>query len=951
MNSLLKNVKLSHKLLTSFLLVGILPACIIGLVSLNKASNSLKEESLNKLVATRDNKKDQIEHYLENARTDLGVLVENVAVLKEEAFQKFNAVEDQKIAQLQDFFARSKDDVVSGAKSKECEDFFAMFKQYHDDMHTNPEGSLDISTDTYKQLWATCDQYWKRYVDDYGYYDVFMMCAKHGHVLYTHEKESDLGENLGHGRYKDEGLAKLWKKVVETRSMSVVDYSPYSPSNGEQAAFIGAPIYKDGELVAVFALQIPISKINRIMQSRNGLGVSGETYLIGNLDGVTSFRSDLTTMGNGKYVVGYEIHTAYIDRAIETREPFQGIFADSAGKLVLVSTTPMDFGGLNWSFVTKLDFEEAISLKREGQKQDFLTKYADGYGYNDLYLISPQGKVFYSAKHAPDYKTDILTGQYKDTGLGQLVKGVLQKKDLEFSDFAPYAAKNNQPSAFIAQPYLVDRKVELIVALQISLEKINEIMTQRTGMGKTGETILVGPDYLMRSDSFRDPVNHSVINSFKNPQTGKVDTPATRAVHERKETGFLAGMTDYANNKVLLAYTPVDAFGTTWGLNAKVDEKEAYAANKAIRFAIMVTIVITIVAVILLSWVIIRSITQPIKGVSDMLKDIAQGEGDLTKRLEANTNDEIGDMAKWFNTFVEKLRNMIQDIAEKSQVVGSSSTELSAISEEMSGGSQDLSENSHTVASAAEEMSANLNSIVAAMEQTTNNVNMVASATEEMSSTIDEIAKNSELASNVTQNAVAEAKSANIKISALASAAKEITAVTETISAISKQTNLLALNATIEAASAGEAGKGFAVVAGEIKELARQTAQSTEDIRSKIDGIQISTQETISEIDKITEIINESNNLMNTIAAAVSEQSATVREIANNISHASQGMHEVNTNVTQSSSASGEVSSRISDVSQTAATMTHNSEQINASVTELSRLAEDLNHLVNQFKT
>ena len=100
-------------------------------------------------------------------------------------------------------------------------------------------------------------------------------------------------------------------------------------------------------------------------------------------------------------------------------------------------------------------------------------------------------------------------------------------------------------------------EVELVVALQLSLDAINGIMQQRAGMGETGETILVGSDYLMRSDSYRDPKNHSVVGSFANPSQGKVYTPATRSVHERNQAGFIEDMTDYVGNKTLIAYTPV----------------------------------------------------------------------------------------------------------------------------------------------------------------------------------------------------------------------------------------------------------------------------------------------------------------------------------------------------------------------------------------------------------
>ena len=353
---------------------------------------------------------------------------------------------------------------------------------------------------------------------------------------------------------------------------------------------------------------------------------------------------------------------------------------------------------------------------------------------------------------------------------------------------------------------------------------------------------------------------------------------------------------------------------------------------------------------ILIAVFMTRSIAKPIRQVSRMLEDIAQGDGDLTARLQVTTRDEIGDMAKWFNLFVEKLQKMIQGIAGEARVVESSSSDLAAVSSQMNQSSQAVSGRSHSVASAAEQMSGNMISVAAAMEQATTNVNTVASAAEQMSATIGEIARSGSRASAVTGQAVQEAQQAASKIEQLGKAAEEIGKVTETITEISAQTNLLALNATIEAARAGEAGKGFAVVASEIKALANQTAAATEEIRSKIDGIQHSTGETVHEIEKITKVIHEANELMNSVAAAVEEQSNAVREVADSVAQASQGLAEVNENVAQTSGAAGDVARNVAELSQTAADMAQSSQQINVSVGELSQLAEKLNRLVGQFR-
>ena len=191
---------------------------------------------------------------------------------------------------------------------------------------------------------------------------------------------------------------------------------------------------------------------------------------------------------------------------------------------------------------------------------------------------------------------------------------------------------------------------------------------------------------------------------------------------------------------------------------------------------------------------------------------------------------------------------------------------------------------------------------------------------------------------------------ASTQVAELGNAAREIGKVVETITEISEQVNLLALNATIEAARAGEAGKGFAVVANEIKELARQTAEASGEIKKKVDDIQASTQGTVTQISAITEVVNQVNEIVATIATAVEEQSATTREIATNVTQASGGIGEVTQKVSQNSQFSSSISEEITEVSHAAGEMANSSGQVNLRAGELAELSSALNELVGRFK-
>ena len=354
---------------------------------------------------------------------------------------------------------------------------------------------------------------------------------------------------------------------------------------------------------------------------------------------------------------------------------------------------------------------------------------------------------------------------------------------------------------------------------------------------------------------------------------------------------------------------------------------------------------------LILSITITRSIIVPVRKAVEITGHLAQGNfsSDVPDMLRSR-GDEMGDLARAFQTMIGNTRNLLTNMTNGVQTVASSATELSAVSAQTSQSVQTLSDKTNTVAAASEESSANTTSVAASMEQASTNLIHVASATEEMSATIGEIAANSEKARSISADAGAQAASVSALMQQLGQAAQEIGKVTETIAGISSQTNLLALNATIEAARAGAAGKGFAVVANEIKELARQTATATEDIKAKINGVQTSAGSAIADIEKITGVINEVSHIVSSIATAIEEQATVTRDVAGNIAQASAGVKEANERVAQTASVSKSMAQDIAGVNAAAGEIRAGGEQVQASAMELSRLAEQLKELVSAFK-
>jgi methyl-accepting chemotaxis protein len=367
-------------------------------------------------------------------------------------------------------------------------------------------------------------------------------------------------------------------------------------------------------------------------------------------------------------------------------------------------------------------------------------------------------------------------------------------------------------------------------------------------------------------------------------------------------------------------------------------------------FNLMIIGVQSLVVTIVVSLLFSRSLSKPLNNTVAALKDIAMGNGDLTRRLGANTRDEVGEIARYFNMFAGNLQAMIRNINTSSNTVASSATDLSTVSTQIAANAEEMSTQTSTVASATEEATANINSISAAADKMSSSANSVATAIEEMSASLTEVSRNCQKELQIAAVANSHAKHSKDVMDQLGTAAKTIGKVVEVINDISDQTNLLALNATIEAASAGEAGKGFSVVANEVKELAKQTAQATHEIQKQVEDMQSNTESAVKAIESVAKVIEEVNVISQTIVSAVEEQSTTINEISRNVSGVNSGAQEVSKNVAESATGLSEVASTIDGVNAAVADTAKGIAHVKTSADELSKLSRELKVLLGHFK-
>nr|WP_246319583.1 methyl-accepting chemotaxis protein [Nocardioides kongjuensis] len=300
----------------------------------------------------------------------------------------------------------------------------------------------------------------------------------------------------------------------------------------------------------------------------------------------------------------------------------------------------------------------------------------------------------------------------------------------------------------------------------------------------------------------------------------------------------------------------------------------------------------------------------------------AAATGDLTRELDIEGEDAVGQVADGLRALMSTLRSSMGNISGAAETLGAAATQLTSLAEGMGEGASMTSDRAASASSASVQVSASIQT--------------VATAAEEMTASIREIAKNATEAATVATDAVTVASEAQGTVASLGESSAEIGQVIKVITSIAQQTNLLALNATIEAARAGDAGKGFAVVANEVKELAKETAKATEEIGQKIEAIQSDTQGAVSAISRIADVIARINDIQSTIASAVEEQTATTNEIARSVTEAAAGANGIAEDVTQ--------------VATAAADTREGAQNTLTSATELTGVASELRDMVGRFQ-
>ncbi|MBY7835984.1 methyl-accepting chemotaxis protein [Vibrio fluvialis] len=487
-----------------------------------------------------------------------------------------------------------------------------------------------------------------------------------------------------------------------------------------------------------------------------------------------------------------------------------------------------------------------------------------------------------------------------------------------FTDFKPYTPSYEAQAAFVSAPIRDNGETVGVLIMQMPLDVINGIMThsqnwKKSGLGESGETYLVGSDKLMRSNSrfvLEDKAGYLALMKELGTDSAtlaKMDALSTsiglQSVNSDAVARGLAGETgfelirDYRNIPVLSAYMPLNLHGLQWVLLSEIDESEAMAFLTTLKLHIKNSVLFMLLPAILIGlgigWMMSRSILAPLNHMLQAVKQLGSGSGDLRYRLEEKGNDEVTELSRSFNAFIDHLDatfstllGSIKRMEPMSQDVNDVNVKLTKASNSMHHQSQQVQDQMTHSAEISQLVSGELEGIQQASGATVKVLGSGRASVVETVSQMDQLSSDLSLVAQAVSNLTVDAE--------------KIRQVIVVINDIAEQTNLLALNAAIEAARAGEQGRGFAVVADEVRNLSVKTRASTDSVSELIGAIRTSTQrvenvmsDSLESATACAERVNNAQDTWHQVEEAIANISLHVEKIGGAISEQDQQLNVV----------------------------------------------------------
>lgn len=563
-----------------------------------------------------------------------------------------------------------------------------------------------------------------------------------------------------------------------------------------------------------------------------------------------------------------------------------------------------------------------------------INHFLETFGYYDIFLVDLNGNVIYSVFKELDFATNLFNGPFEESGLSKAFKqSIAAPKDIAFLDFSPYTPSYESPASFIATAIYDKDKVIGSLIFQMPIDGINSIMTfdkkwHNAGLGKTGETYLIGSDNLMRSQSRmiiedKNQLLKLLKNSDKNKQKiskivthstsiGIINTQSPSTINAFLGKSGFNIVKNYQNIEVFSAYAPITILGLNWAIVSEISKAEALADTTKLFYTVLKTLASVCLILLCITSVIGiligRGIAKPMVRTIYKINQITSNK-DLKSRLSENRCDEFGSLSISLNNFFNETQSLLSKFATSANALFNHSK---IIVEDMSYAQQTTAAQSKitiNIAQSVNHMSDCVQDIADSANKASETVQIANDKCQETSVVANELGKEMSELSECMDHV-------NLSIKQLKQESISISSVLDVINGIAEQTNLLALNAAIEAARAGEQGRGFAVVAEEVRTLARRTQSSTEEIRDKIERLQKETQLVVEHVNNASEVADKgviaceaNGDMLSEIVAMI----ATLKQMNMSIAHSAEKQNHETTSLSKNFD---EIVSSFGDISQ-----------------------------------
>ncbi|AZR72193.1 hypothetical protein BBF96_01540 [Anoxybacter fermentans] len=580
-----------------------------------------------------------------------------------------------------------------------------------------------------------------------------------------------------------------------------------------------------------------------------------------------------------------------------------------------------------------------------------IENFVNSHGYYNLFMVSLDGTILYSVKSENLFGENILKGNLKNNPLTEIFQkarnGKMAITDLTF--FTP----SQKLAIFLANPIYKDEKLIGVLVVQLTIDKLNEILNEASGLGETEETYLVGSDNLMRSDSrFADESTALKV---------KIETRAAEMISVGKEgTEIIIGP---YGKKVLSSFSPIQILDLKWGIVSEIQEKEAFGSITTLRKQLLFLIAIIILATLLIGFVVSNYFYQPINKLNQIASEMAKYNFDLTFE-DIRRKDEFKELLNSFKIMAGNIGQLIKQTKTTLENVAKSSSNIVEISSQTTEASNQLTE---VIQGIAERTSVQSNSTELGLQ----NIKELETKFQEIVAGFDRILELSESSNSLAMEGLEvinklikknqDTLSFIIKnhdiIESLQKKSENIGQITALITSIAEQTNLLALNAAIESARAGEAGYGFSVVAEEIRELAQKSAEAAQDITSLIKTIQDEIRLVVENVNKSrgivdeqSQVVKETENYFKNIANENNQVLEKIKSIADIVQIIKANNQEVLSHMEKVYSMAEEVAASTEEVSATTEEQTASMEELNNLIKEQQKVIQKLQDLILKFK-